>query len=111
MFVQTKGGDNSWKSRQSCFKWGKLGHIAQECAEKEDKQEQMHANVEIDTGTKEEDINQGENIFVQKKKGEVVNKNWALLNSQSTADQVANPGLLMNIRKAKNPLTINCNPL
>ena len=32
-----------------------------------------------------------------------------LLDSQSTANQVANPGLLTNIRKAKNPVTINCN--
>ncbi len=46
---------------------------------------------------------------MQKKEGGVVNKNWVLLNSQSTADQVANPGLLTNIRKAKNPVTINCN--
>ncbi len=32
-----------------------------------------------------------------------------LLDSQSTADQVADPGLLTNIRKAKNPVTIHCN--
>ncbi len=32
-----------------------------------------------------------------------------LLNSQSTADQVANPGMLTNIRKAKNLVTIHCN--
>ncbi len=32
-----------------------------------------------------------------------------LLDSQSTADQVANPGLLTNIRKAKKPVTIHCN--
>ncbi len=32
-----------------------------------------------------------------------------LLDSQSTADQVANPDLLMNIRRAKNPVTIHCN--
>jgi hypothetical protein len=32
-----------------------------------------------------------------------------LLDSQSTANQVANPGMLTNIRKAKNPVTIHCN--
>ncbi len=69
----------------------------------------MHANVQVDAGTEEEDLNQGENIFVQKKEGGVVNKNWVLLDSQSTADQGANPGLLTNIRKAKNPVTIHCN--
>jgi hypothetical protein len=69
----------------------------------------MHANVEVDTGTEEENLDQRENIFVQKKEGGVVNKNWVLLDSQSTANQVANPGLLTNIRKAKNPVTIHCN--
>jgi hypothetical protein len=109
IFLQTKGGDNSWKLRQDCFKCGKRGHIAWECPEKEEKQEQMHTNVDVDTGTEGEDLDKGENVFVQKKEGGVVNKNWVLLDSQSTADQVANPGLLTNIRKAKNPVTIHCN--
>jgi hypothetical protein len=42
--------------RQDCFKCGKWGHIAWECPEKEGKQEQMHANVEADAGTEEEDL-------------------------------------------------------
>jgi hypothetical protein len=108
-FAQTKGGDNFWKSRQNRFKCGKRGYIAQECPEKEGKQEQMHANVEADAGMEDEDLDQGENIFTQKKKGGVVNKNWLLLNSQSTANQVANPVLVTNIRKAKNSVTIHCN--
>ncbi len=69
----------------------------------------MHTNIDVDAGTEGEDLNQGENIFVQKKDGGVVNKNWVLLNSQSTADQVANPGMLTNIREAKNLVTIHCN--
>jgi hypothetical protein len=85
------------------------GAHARECPEKEGKEEQVHTNVEADAGTEEEDLDQGENIFVQKKEGGVVNKNWVLLDSQSTADQVANLGLLTNIRKAKNPVTIHCN--
>jgi hypothetical protein len=109
IFVQAEGGDNFWKLRQDCFKCGKWGHIARACPEKEGKQEQMHANIEADTQTEEEDPGQGENIFVQKKEGGVVNKNWVLLDSQSTADQVDNSGLLTNIRKAKNPATIHCN--
>jgi hypothetical protein len=32
-----------------------------------------------------------------------------LLDSQSTANQVADPGMVTNIRKAKNPVTIHCN--
>ncbi len=69
----------------------------------------MHTNVEADAGMEEENLDQGENIFAQKKEGGVVNKKWVLLNSQSTADQVANPGLLTNIRKAKNLVIIHCN--
>ena len=45
MFTQTEGEDNSWKSRQKCFKCGEPRHIAWECPNKE-RQEQMHANIE-----------------------------------------------------------------
>jgi hypothetical protein len=69
----------------------------------------MHANIDVGAGAEGEDLDQGENIFVQKKEGGIVNKNWVLLDSQSTANQVANPGMLMNIRKAKNLVTIHCN--
>jgi hypothetical protein len=69
----------------------------------------MHANIEQDALTEEEDINEGENIFVQHKERGVVNKNWVLLDSQSTVDQIPNPAFLSNIRKAKKPATIHCN--
>jgi hypothetical protein len=61
----------------------------------------MHANIEQDALTEEEDIDKGENIFVQHKERGVVNKNWVLLDSQSTVNQIANPAFLSNIRKAK----------
>ncbi len=61
----------------------------------------MHAYIEQDALTEEEDINKGENIFVQHKERGVVNKNWVLLDSQSTVNQIANPAFLSNIRKAK----------
>ncbi len=99
IFAQAKGRDSSWKSSQDYLKYGKRGHIARECPEKEGKEEQMHVNVEADAETEEEDLDQGENIFVQKKEGGVVNKNWGLLDSQSTTDQVANPGLLTKIKE------------
>jgi hypothetical protein len=48
-------------------------------------------------------------MFVQKREKGVLNKNWLLLDSQSTVDQVANPALLKNIRKAASTVTIHCN--
>jgi hypothetical protein len=101
MFAQAEGGDDSWKVRINCHKCGKKGHIARECPKNEEKEEeQMHANLEH-VLTEEEDIDEGENIFIQHKERGVVNKNWVLLDSQSTVDQIANPAFLSNIRKAK----------
>ena len=62
----------------------------------------MHATIEEEEVADEEDTDDGENIFVQKKEGGVVDRNWVLLDSQSTVDQISNHGMLTNIRKAKN---------
>ncbi len=109
MFAQTKG-DNSWKARVNCHNYGKKGHIARECSERKlaKNQEQIHANIQED-GSNEDDIDKGENIFVQKREKGVVNNNWLLLDSQSMVDQVANPALLKNIRKAVSAVTVHCN--
>ncbi len=110
MFAQAKGGDHSWKVRINCHKSGKKGHITQECPKNKEKEEkQMHANIEQDALTEEEDIDEGENIFVQHKERGVVNKNWMLLDSQSTVNQITNPAFLSNIWKAKRPMTVYCN--
>jgi hypothetical protein len=69
----------------------------------------MHTTIEEEAVAGEEGTDDGENIFVQKKEGGVVDKNWVLLDSQSTVDQVSNPAMLTNIRKAKNPSKIHCN--
>jgi hypothetical protein len=66
MFAQTSGGgDNSWKSRQNCYKYREKGHIARECPLREEKQDQMHATIKGEVVADEEDIDDGENIFVQ----------------------------------------------
>jgi hypothetical protein len=89
---------------------GKKGHIARECPEREQtgNQEHIHANIQED-GCNEDDIDKGENTFVQKREKGVINKNWLLLDSQSTVDQVAYPALLKNIRKAASIVTVHCN--
>jgi hypothetical protein len=39
----------------------------------------------------------------------MVNKNFLLLNNQSTVNQIANPILLKNIRKLSKPIAVHCN--
>ncbi len=67
----------------------------------------MHATIAEEEG---QDLDEGENIFVQNggTRGGV-NRSYVLLNNQSTVNQIANPSLLANIRKSKNPITVHCN--
>jgi hypothetical protein len=66
----------------------------------------MHANIAVE---EVQDLDSGENIFVQSGIRGVVNRSCVVLDNQSTMDQIANPSLLSNIRKAKNPITVHCN--
>jgi hypothetical protein len=103
IFAQTEG--NNWKANVTCHNCKKKGHIARECPNKNKAQgdEQIHANIQ------EEDLDESDNIFVQKEERGIVNKNYILLNNQTTVDQIANPTLLKNIRKANKLITVHCN--
>jgi hypothetical protein len=64
----------------TCHNSKKKEHIARECPTKNDAQgdEQVHVNVQ------EEDLDESDNIFVQKEVRGILNKNYILLNNQST---------------------------
>jgi hypothetical protein len=64
----------------------------------------MHTNIREEV----ENLDKGENIIVHQEARGIVNCNWVLMNNQSTVNQIKNPGLLANIRKAKNPITVHC---
>ncbi len=102
MFSQAD--NDTWMKNITCHKCGKEGLLAQECKSKKEP-DQVHANVE----EKESDEDEDENIFVQHKAKGVVNKNYLLLDNQSTVNQIANPDLLTNIRKSQKPIMVHCN--
>ena len=105
MFAQTDG--DTWKADIDCYKCGERGHLARECTKKKTKEaEQMHATIAEE---ERKDLDKGENIFVQNGTRGGVNRTYVLLNNQSTVNQIANPSLLANIRKTKNPITVHCN--
>jgi hypothetical protein len=104
MFAQT--ADDSWKADIDCHKCGEKGHLARECPKKMTKEaEQMHVDIAVE---EVQDLNSGDNIFVQSGIRGVVNWSYMLLDNQSTVDQIANPSLLSNTRIAKNPITVHC---
>jgi hypothetical protein len=75
MFAQT--GDDSWKADIDCYKCGKRGHLAWECPKKKTKGvEQMHTNIAVE---EVQDLDEGENIFVQSGARGVVNQTTCLL--------------------------------
>ena len=102
MFAQSNG-DDSWKANITCHGCGKQGNLKRECPNKKDK-DQMHATIE-----EEDNPDDGENLFVQQKSNGMVNKNYLLLDNQSTVNQIANPSMLKNIRKSSKPIKIHCN--
>jgi hypothetical protein len=74
--------------------------------EKDKEAKQTHENIAEEEG---QDLDEGENIFVQSGARGGVNRSYVLLDNQSTVNQIANPSLLANIRNAKNPITVHCN--
>jgi hypothetical protein len=105
MFAQTD--NDNWKADIKCYKCGEKGHLAWECTKKKTKEaEQMHATIAEEEG---QDLDEGENIFVQSGTRGGVNRSYVLLDNQSIINQILNRNLLDNIRKTKNPITVHCN--
>ena len=105
MFAQTD--NDNWKADIKCYKCGEKGHLAWECTKKKTKEaEQMHATIAEEEG---QDLDKGENIFVQSGTRGGVNRSYVLLDNQSIINQILNHNLLDNIRKTKNPITVHCN--
>ncbi len=111
MFAQSI--DDLLKNNFTCHKCRKKGHFSRECCskgdgEKPNSQENNHVHANVD---KDDDDEDKENLFVQHKKPKkgVVNKNYRLLNNQSTVNQVANPNLLKNMREGEKPIIVHCN--
>jgi hypothetical protein len=96
--------DDTWKKNITSHKCGKKGHLAPECKSKK-QPDQVHANVVEE----DSDENNDENLFMQHKAKGVVNKNYLLLDNQSTVNQIANPDLLTNIRKSQKPIVVHYN--
>jgi hypothetical protein len=103
MFAQS-GGDDLWKANITCHGCGKQGHLKRECPNKKEDKDQMHATID-----KDDNPDDGENLFVQQKSNGMVNKNYLLLDNQSTVNQIANPSMLKNSRKSSKPIKIHCN--
>jgi hypothetical protein len=100
MFPQTD--NDTWKKNITCHKCGKKGHLAWECKPKKEP-DQVHANMAEEDSDEDED----KNLFVQHKAKGVVNKNYLLLDNQSTVNQIANPDLLTNIRKSQKSTVVH----
>jgi hypothetical protein len=104
LFAQSDG-DDSWKANITCHGCGKKGHLKRECPNKKERdKDQMHITID-----KEDKPADDENLFVQHKSNGMVNKNYLLLDNQSTVNQIANPSILKNIRKSSKPIKIHCN--
>lgn len=88
-----------------CLRCGQVGHVSTSCPTSIP--EQLHTMAD-DASTKSAD---SDNIFIlaQSDSAGTVNKNYVLLDSQSTVNQFVNPAHVTNPRTAAQPVTIHCN--
>jgi len=56
----------------------------------------MHATIDKEDNP----VDNGENLFVQQKSNGMVNKNYLLLDNQTTVNQIANPQVHQEVQQA-----------
>ena len=118
--VFAQGSSNNQDSR-TCYRCGKKGHISASCpAPKPANKEQLHNMAEVAENDEEQlhamadepESDDGSNseeayFFGQFRDG--LNRNWVLLDSQSSTDMFCNPHLITNIRTSPTTAYIRCN--